>query len=68
MLKNLPIIPSQTFQKFTHYSHHLLFLYYSFNYTESIIIISKMHTYKPIMKLIKLLMSNEQRIYYFFND
>ena len=57
MLKNLPIIPSQTSQKFyplfliysqiiTYYS-----LYYSFNFTESVKIMSKMYIAKTIWKL-----------------
>ena len=46
MLKKLPIIPSRTSQKFYPLflpNHHLLFLYYSFNFTESVKIMSKMH-------------------------
>ena len=45
MLKNLPIIPSRTSQKvyrlFLIYSQ--IIAYYSFNFTESVKLMSKMH-------------------------
>ena len=45
MLKNLPFIPSRTSQKFypLFLNYHLLFLYYSFNFTGSVKVMSKMH-------------------------